>query len=317
MPSLNQLHVDQALTQISVAYQNAAFVAEEVLPVVPVQKKNDVFFKFSKQHFRPYKDAYAAGQRAQQIEVDLDSRGFHMCDGHALDDSITDDEREQADPGAQLEIEKTEKLTNIIALNEEVNLFNNIITPANITQNQTLSGTTQWSDYVNSDPVSEVLKERRVVQQSIGVFPNTLLLSQPVLDTLANHPRILDRCKYTANGARNQLDEQDLARVFKVDKVLVSAALWQYDTTNSRPLPEGEADQLTYIMGKSALLFYRPERPGLRVPSLGYTFFWAKRSGVLRWRELGMESDFIRVKKYYDQRIVCPTAAYLWMNASA
>jgi hypothetical protein len=310
MPSLNQLHVDEALTQISIAYRNQAFVAEEVLPVVPVMKKNDVFFKFSKQHFRAYKDAYAAGQRAQQIEVDLDARGFYMADGHALEDSITDDEREQADPGAQLEVEKTEKLTNIIALVEEINFFNNVVNTTVITQNQTLSGTSQWSDYVNSDPVAEVLKERRLVQQQIGEFPNTLLLSQPVLDTLANHPRILDRVKYTANGARNQLDEQDLARVFKVERVLVSAALYQ--TSN-----EGEADNLGYIMGKNALLFYRPPRPGIRVPTFGYTFFWAKRSGVLRWRELSLESDFIRVKKFYSQQVVAPNAAYLWVNATA
>ena len=307
MPSLNQLHVDEALTQISIAYRNQAFVAEEVLPVVPVMKKNDVFFKFSKQHFRAYKDAYAAGQRAQQIEVDLDARGFYMADGHALEDSITDDEREQADPSAQIEIEKTEKLTNIIALNEEINLFNNILTTTNIAQNTTLSGTSKWSDYVNSDPVSVVLAARRSVQQQIGDFPNYLLLSQAVLDTLANHPRILDRVKYTANGARNQLDEQDLARVFKVDKVLVSAAIYQ--TSN-----EGEADSLGYLMGNNALLFYRPPRPGLRVPSLGYTFFWAKRSGVLRWRELSLESDFLRVKKYYAQQLVAPNAAYLWLS---
>jgi hypothetical protein len=310
MPSLNQIHVDEALTQISIAYRNQAFVAEEVLPVVPVQKKNDVFFKFSKQHFRSYQDAYAAGQRAQQIEVDLDQRGFYMADGHALEDSITDDEREQADPGAQLEVEKTEKLTNIIALNEEIAFFNNIMNTSVITQNSTLSGTAQWSDYVNSDPVAAVLVARRTVQQQIGDFPNYLLVSQPVMDVLANHPRILDRVKYTANGARNQLDEQDLARVFKVDKVLVSAALHQ--TAN-----EGEADSLGYIMGKNALLFYRPPRPGIRVPSFGYTFFWAKRSGVLRWRELSLESDFIRVKKFYAQQVVAANAAYLWLNATA
>jgi len=127
---------------------------------------------------------------------------------------------------------------------------------------------------------------------------------------LANHPRILDRVKYTANGARNQLDEQDLARVFKVEKVLVAAALYQ--TSN-----EGEADNLGYIMGKNAMLFYRPPRPGLRVPSFGYTFFWAKRSGVLRWRELSLESDFIRVKKYYAQQVIATNAAYLWVNATA
>jgi hypothetical protein len=311
MPSLNQLHVDEALTQISIAYRNQAFVAEEVLPVVPVMKKNDVFFKFSKQHFRSYKDAYAAGQRAQQIEVDLEARGFYMADGHALEDSITDDEREQADPGAQLEVEKTEKLTNIIALNEEIAFFNNVVNTTIITQNQSLtaSGQYKWSDYINSDPVSVVLAARRTVQQQIGDFPNYMLISQPVLDTLANHPRILDRVKYTANGARNQLDEQDLARVFKVEKVLVSAALVQQN-------PEGEADNLGYIMGNQAMLFYRPPRPGIRVPTFGYTFFWAKRSGVLRWHELSLESDFIRVKKFYAQQVVASLAAYLWTNVT-
>jgi hypothetical protein len=50
------------------------------------------------------------------------------------------------------------------------------------------------------------------------------------------------------------------------------------------------------------------------VPSLGYTFFWAKRSGVLRWRELSLESDFLRVKKYYAQQLVAPNAAYMWLS---
>jgi hypothetical protein len=53
------------------------------------------------------------------------------------------------------------------------------------------------------------------------------------------------------------------------------------------------------------------------VPTFGYTFFWAKRSGVLRWRELSLESDFIRVKKFYSQQVVAPTAAYLWVSATA
>jgi hypothetical protein len=310
MPSLQQLHVDQALTQISVAYRNAAFVSEEVFPVVSVKKRSDVFFKFSKQHFRTYKDAYEAGQRAHQIEIDLDARGFYFCDGHAEEASITDDERENADPGAQLEVEKTEKLTNTIALNQENTFFSDIITSTNITQNSTLSGTSQWSDYTNSDPVTEILTRRRTIQQQIGEFPNSLLLSQPVFDVLRNHPRIIDRLKYTGSGARAQLDTSDLARVLELERVLVSAAIKQ-------SVNEGQADSTTYIMGKNALLFYRPARPGLRTPSLGYTFVWTVRSGVLRWRQPDLESDFIRVKKYYDQRIVDAKAGYLWLSAVA
>lgn len=310
MSSLNQLHVDQALTDVSIAYKNPAFVAEEVFPVVPVRKKNDVFFKFSKQHFRAYKDAYRAGQRAQQIEVDLDSRGFYMADGHALDVTIDDDEREQADPGAQLEIEKTEKCTEVIKLNQENKLFSEILTTGNITQNVTLSGPDQWSDFDNSDPVTEVLTRKQTIQQQIGVMPTTLLISRPVFDKLRNHRVILERIKYTGQGAWAQLSAQALAEVFELERVLVSEALKQ-------SVPEGRADALAYMMSKDALLFYRPARPGLRVPAFGYTFFWASRSGVKRWREEGIEADFLRVKKYYDMRIVAANAAFLWKNAVA
>lgn len=309
MPSLNQIHVDQALTDISIAYKNGAFISEEVFPVVPVRKKNDVYFKFSKQHFRTYKDAYEAGQLAQQIEVDLDSRGSYICDGHALDASITDDEREQADPGAQLEVEKTEKLTNIIALNQEDNFWNTFVSTTNFTQNATLSGTSQWSDYVNSDPVDAILTQKRTVQAAIGVLPNYLAISQPVYDKLRNHPKIIDRVKYVG-VSKKQLDTSDLASVFDLDTVLVSNAIKQ-------TVPEGEVDALGYIMGKNALLFYRPSRPGLRTPTTGYTFVWTARTGVLRWRQMERESDFIRVRKYYTQAIVAAAAAFYWVNAVA
>ena len=56
--------------------------------------------------------------------------------------------------------------------------------------------------------------------------------------------------------------------------------------------------------------------PASACPRFGYTFFWAKRSGVLRWRELSLESDFIRVKKFYAQQVVAANAAYLWLNAT-
>lgn len=310
MPSLQQLHVDEALTQISIAYKNGALISEDVFPVVPVRKKTDVFFKFSKQHFRTYKDAYEAGQLAQQIEVDLDSRGSYIADGHALDASITDDEREQADPGAQLEVEKTEKLTNIIALNQENNFWGSVVTTTNFTQNATLSGTSQWSDYQNSDPVDALLGYKRTVQAAIGILPNTLAISRPVFDKLRNHPKIIDRVKYTKDGARGQLDRSDLASVFELQDVMVSDAVKQ-------SVNEGQVDALAYIMGKNALLFFKPDRPGLRTPTTGYTFVWTARTGVLRWRQAERESDFLRVRKYYTQVVVAAAAAYYVVNAVA
>ena len=49
-PSLNQVHVDAILTNISVAYMQKAenFIADKVFPAVPVDKKSNLFFKYNK-----------------------------------------------------------------------------------------------------------------------------------------------------------------------------------------------------------------------------------------------------------------------------
>ena len=49
-PSVNNVHIDAILTNISVAYlQNTNnFIADKVFPVVPVDKKSNIYFKYTK-----------------------------------------------------------------------------------------------------------------------------------------------------------------------------------------------------------------------------------------------------------------------------
>ncbi len=79
----------------------------------------------------------------------------------------------------------------------------------------------------------------------------------------------------------------------------------------------GQADTLSYVYGKLALLFYVPKSPGLRTPSFGYTFVWKTGYQVKRYREEGTDADIIKVKKWYDLKIVESNAAYLWLAAVA
>ena len=50
-PNVNNVHIDAILTNISVAYlQNTAnFIADKVFPVIPVDKKSDLYFKYTKE----------------------------------------------------------------------------------------------------------------------------------------------------------------------------------------------------------------------------------------------------------------------------
>lgn len=327
MITINQVHVDAALGQISVAYKNPQFVFEtDVFPVVPVDKDRDIFFKFSKQQFRQQPDAGRPGTKANELPLDLDARGSYVCDGHKLDLPTPDEIAANADPGADLDIEVTLKTTEAIRLNEEIYGAAKI-SSTNITQGVTLSGTTQWSDFTNSNPILAIDQAKITIQQSTGLIPNRILMSNYAYLTLRNHPVIIDRVKYTESGVRDPLTAAQLAAAFGVEKVVIAAGLKQ-------TAAEGQTDALNFIWGKNVLLYYVPPRPGKRIPALGYTFVWMLGLGkngrlqgdlsnntggflVRRYREESRRSDVIGVDFYYAQVFIDANAGYLFTNAVA
>ena len=48
LPTVRDVHLDTAMTQVSIAYQNNAFIADQVFPVVRVNKKSDYYWIFPK-----------------------------------------------------------------------------------------------------------------------------------------------------------------------------------------------------------------------------------------------------------------------------
>ena len=72
MPSGTQnVHVDQALTDVSVMYSNADFVAEEVMPVIPVDFKTNKYHVYGQENFRGDDDQVEAGAEADESNWSL------------------------------------------------------------------------------------------------------------------------------------------------------------------------------------------------------------------------------------------------------
>ena len=49
MPTMQNAHIDRALTNTSVAYMQdaSAFIADKVFPIVPVKRQSDVFYIYN------------------------------------------------------------------------------------------------------------------------------------------------------------------------------------------------------------------------------------------------------------------------------
>ncbi len=310
MADISLQYLDQPLNIVSVGYKNDDYFAERLFPVVPVRKQSGRYWVFGKEKFKQYETIRHAGAESREIAPWSLSNNAYFCDDHSLKDKISDEERANAD-ATDVEINTIENLTDAILLDIEIRSASLVLGGA--VPNTTLSGTSQWSDYVNSDPVAAVEAQKTTLKKAIARAPNTLAVSYPVYAALRQHPKIVDRFKFTQAAV---LDAQALKTVFAVDNFWVLGA--EYDTAN-----EGQTPLLDFVWGKHALLAYVVPEPRRRELTLGYIFRWVfgapELSGTLtkRYRIEAKSSDVIEVHRYEDIQLVASQAGLVFLNATA
>lgn len=305
-----QGHIDVALSNFAVQYRNPNYVADQVFTRVPVQRQSDKYWRFGKENLQALiDDLRAPGAAAQRIAQTLSSDSY-FADDHALERLITDEERSNFDAG-DVEQWATETLTNKLLLRKE-KLFAALVTDtAKVTQNVTLAGTAQWSDFTNSKPTEDLQAGQEVVAKNSGVRANTLVLGFPVFSKLRNHPKIVERIQNIRVGV---VREEDLASIFDVQRVLVTQAI-EVDA----------AGAVSFVFGKHAVLCYVSPTAAFGEPSFGKTFVWAGAPGstsgfiveIGRANPTSRKADELAVHFYYDQKITAVEAGYLIKNAVA
>lgn len=299
--------VDPALSNVSIKYTNNVFIADLIAPMLKVAKQTGKYYIYDKANLRIDKTNRAAGSPANEIDFGVAPTGTFACDDHALKGFVSDEVQDQADAALNPLIDETETITEKLLLDREQNLATLITNTSNLTNNTTLSGTSQWSDYSNSDPVGDIRTARTTVHQNTFKKPNTLIMGKQVFDMLCEHPQIIERVKYSQLGV---ITAELLARVFQVEKILVGEA-------GKNGVVEGQTDSLSYIWGKYVIVAFIAPQVALRQVTLCYTFTYGVRQ-VKRWRDEDREGTYVRVgQDNYVQKVIAAAAGYLIVNAIA
>jgi hypothetical protein len=309
-PTGKEVYVDPVLTNISVKYQNPAYIAGEVMPVVEVEKDSGYYYKYDKSSFRTANDDRAPGTRANKVNYGLTKVAYGPLTEHSLETDITKEDMDAADTVLDAEQDATEMVTDVLLLNREKGLADYMANTSNITQNVTLSSTDQWSDYDGSDPIGVIKTARQTVASGSGMLPNTLVLSEQVYMTLQQHPDLLERFKYSERGL---LTTEHMKALFEVDKVLVARA-----RVNSAK--EGQTDSMAYVWGKHAWLLYIAPVIRPRIVTFGVHLAKKPTAGGVKtekWFEIGTNTTYVRTSMYYKRWPVATECAYLIKNAIA
>ena len=322
-PSINSVHVDAILTNISVAYlqKQDNFIADKVFPVVAVDKKSDKYFTYTKNDwFRDEAQRRADGTESAGSGYNL-STGTYSADVWAFHKDVGDQTVANADAPLNPLREATEFVTHRLLLRKELQFVSDFFTTGvwgtditGVSGSPSAGEVKQWSDYSASDPINDIESAKATILSNTGMEANTLVLGYDVFRQLKNHPDLVDRIKYTSSQT---ITEDMLARMFDLDRVMVAKAV---KATNN----EGATGAYGFAYGKSALLCHVASAPGLLTPSAGYTFSWTGVSGgigstigVSSFRMESLKAERVEAEMAFDNKVIGSDLGLFWTTIVA
>lgn len=299
--------ISPELTAMSLAYTNKTLVADAVLPRIPV----------SAQSFRFRRDKPEDGFTVPDTRVGRKSRPNEIeFSGELVDASCEDFGLEDAIPQTDLdampnEVDRsTTYLTDLIMLDREVRVAN-LVHDANqylAGLKSTLSGTSQWSDYTNSDPVAAF----KTAIDAVLMRPNIAVMGQAVFSALSSHPKMI-QAVYGPLATSGLVKADQVAAAFGLQAVIVGEAC----VNTAKP---GQAMVQARAWGKHcAFLHVNPLASTTRGSTFGFT-------GQFKTREAGSRPDAniglrggvrVRVGETVKEVIAQNRLGYLYTNAVA
>lgn len=268
--------VDPVLSEFARGYTQAGMIGRALFPRAPVPVRGFKRVQFGKEAFRLYNTRRAPGTDTKRVVFGYDGLPAKL-NQHALDAVVPREHAQEAaaGPGIDLQTEAARLVLDVMQLDEEVEQAGLATDAANYaaTNKVTLAGVDQWNDPA-SDPKTVVKDAKEAVRQKVGRDPNVLVISKPIFNALDDHPKILEKTKYTSSDS---ITVELLARYFGVQRVAVGEAVFA----------SGADDAFSDVWGNFAVLAFVPQggQQSVRVPSYGYTYALAGHPFVeqTRW----------------------------------
>lgn len=305
-PTPGDVHVDRALTDLSVAYSQSRsnFVADQVFPKIPVQHRSDQYFKYEReQFFRTDVQLRAPGSETAGTGFGITTDSY-LCKVYGIHKDVDDQTRANADSPINVDRDATELVTQQVLQFKEQEFVTNFFDTGIWAFNPTT--TTKYDDAA-STPIEDIRDVIVDVTKATSYKPNTLVMGPEVWKAIVDHVDLLERVKYTSGPA--MASEQLLAQLLGLDRAMVAWAV-----KNTQAEKDGTFDSTTdmdFHFGKGMLLAHVNPSPGLNTVTAGATFTWSGLYGtgadgirIKRYRMEPIASDRIEAELAFSQKVI-------------
>lgn len=309
----NDINIDPLLTGIAKNYKNEELIGEIIFPRITVDNETGDYYVYEKGEFRIEKDLRTGMARANRVSYGMTLAIYGPLLEHSLEQGVT--KREAGILGRDKAMERaTSNVSAKIKLALEKAIADMVTNTSIVTQNITLSGTSQLSDFTNSDPFGVIQTALDTMDLTgINAGRRVIFMGYQVWAKLRNHPALINRLGTATT--RNPITKQQAADLFEVDEIVVGKA--KYDTAK-----QGQTPSLAYVWGKHIVvaLLANPNADTKQFEldqiNPGYTLAM-EDSYVDTWYEDGIKTEFTRYTDFYKPELVAGEAMYLIKNAIA
>lgn len=307
----NLRQVDPVLTNLALGYANDDLVADQVLPVVDVEKEGGKIPKFGKEAFRIHNTERALRAASNRISPEDGDLITVSLDEHDLEYPI--DYREDAESAFDLEAHATYRVTEGIMLRREKAVADLVQNPANypVGNKVALSGTDVFTNAA-SDPETVVADARAAVRARIAREPNLMVLGYATARALKRHAKLR---AILSDSRTRLLTLADLAAIFEVPRIVVGKAVQVSDAGVQSDIWGGNL-MLAYVASPGAANGDGKPTRSPYEPSFGYTL--RKRGGTRTDTRLesGGKLEMVRHTQIYRSYILGAEAGYLMTGAA-
>jgi hypothetical protein len=294
-----EFHIDSYLSGLLIGYRPRNFIADQILPVVPVNKQSNVYAKILKDDwFRNEVADRAPGTLANEIGYKVSSDTY-FCPNYEFRHGIPIETINNADQPHAPAQRGAEFIVDKLMLNYEIRTEDTITTGVGST-----STPTTWGDFNNSDPMTDIEVAQEAIRSTTGYVPNTAIIPRKVFLKLRRHPDIVQRV-FPGAGIGGTVNVAQMADLFGVSKILVPETIKNTAT-------EGAANAFTDVWSTHVSLLYVDPNPGLMTPTFGIAFRWngdgmsAAGPGISIERKFDDDRkvQWLRGGYYQDEKIV-------------
>jgi hypothetical protein len=256
--------VDPILSEHARGYRQAQLVASVLFPFADVAAYGGRVIEFGKESFKVYNSKRTPGSATKRVRFGYEGKPYSIIPS-ALEAVVPREHMRDANavPGINLATRAVNVVLRSQLLEYEVEGAAIATNQANYDNDHkvTLTGTNVWSNDA-SDPAGDVETGKEAIRASVGLYPNTMLLSATAFSKLKKHPKLIAR---SADSGIRKVTLDLLRQIFEIENIVVGAGV-----------VAGDNDEFGDVWGTSVVLAY--VSPGADVnanaeePSYGYGY---------------------------------------------